>query len=152
MWLTGNIPYYGRLGHSSQQMGCCLVAAPNIEYKERTSLKWNYEQWSVSPRVLQRPRRKKMACCSTIYQRITLQPTINFFLDCMPCAQVWASRPAMQKKIRKERNIKFSRIIYSLKHCSVLPLDKNGDKEQKIGLKDAMRQMFDGTRDYRWCV
>ena len=30
----------------------------------------------------------------------------------------------------------------------MLPLDKNGDKEQKIGLKDAMRQMFDGIKEY----
>ena len=57
----------------------------------------------------------------------------------------------MQKKIRKERNVKFSRIIYSLKHCSVLPLDKNEDKEQKTELKDAMRQMFDGSREYMVC-
>ena len=38
-----------------------------------------------------------------------------------------------------------------MKHCSVLPLDKNGNKGQKTGLKDAMRQMFDGIREYMVC-
>ena len=96
-----------------------------------------------------------MACCSTIYQRLTLQPTINFFLDCilLPGAQVWSIMPASQPAMQEEekRNIKISRIIYSVKHCSVLPLDKNGNKGQKTWLKDAMRQMFDGIREYMVC-
>ena len=94
-----------------------------------------------------------MACCSTIYQRPTLQPTINFFLDCilLPSgAQVSCIMPA-SPLCKKKRNIKISRIIYSVKHRSVLPLDKKGNKGQKTGLKDAMRQMFDGIREYMVC-
>ena len=38
-----------------------------------------------------------------------------------------------------------------MKHCSVLLLDKNENEGQKTGLKDAMRQMFDGIREYLVC-
>ena len=38
-----------------------------------------------------------------------------------------------------------------MKHCSVLLLDKNGNEGQKTRLRDAMRQMSDGIREYMVC-